>query len=1170
MSDSATNRFDIVQSPLSQGATALEASAGTGKTFALSHIVVRYLVEKDISHRSILAVTFTRAASSELRDRIRSLITQALDLLNSPSQENSEPSPLEHIVQRIPSETLPQAQLRLQDALQSFDEFPIFTIDGFFQRILNEHAFETGSLFESEIMTDERPLLEQAIEEAWKSLTFTLTGHAATYFNNHGTLQASAQDILQKKLQHQQLHILPDSPEDSFATLADAYNSETQTLLASIAQFKELLHTELDTLIELISNPPDVFSKTSGPFNTRGKDNMIRAIKQMDNLPPEAIVRDSYILERLPKLAYSTVSGCLKKGKSLPDPLPAESLLRYIDIILKHIEQAQAHTDNLELKFLHDAVSLAEPKLNQLKAQSNVLSYSDLSRLLSNALDSPHAAQLISTLNQKYQVALIDEFQDTSPIQCRIFQTLFDNNKVFLYYIGDPKQSIYRFRGADVFSYLAATNKARKYHLSTNYRSEPELVKAVNHLFALKEHPFLVQGIEYDQVDTPTPYKHPTLQPASPPIKLRTISESLPSAQASATLAKSIANEIIALLQSNDSLGDRPFACSDFAVLVKSNKQARLVKDIFNTARLPSVIMSEKSVYETDIAMHLYQILSALNHPRYEAAGRAALLTPICGHTLQTLINNDTQDALQTSDTANFSHYQSLWRSHGFLAAIEALMSDFQTCERLAKTPDAERTLTDLHHLIELLHQAEHEQSLSPPALLLHYSRQLTSPEATSEEAQLRLESDDQAIQIVTIHKSKGLEYPIVFCPFLWKPTRSSTGPALVHDSQNSMSMIYDLSKSLANERDLEEQAEAIRLMYVAFTRARNRCYLYAAQTNSKSQSPISSLFDNTPASTPEDFAHLAHTLPNLFELEPLSADTPLAKWQPPAPEEQSTLSVGSIAGRVRHLKRHHPATSFSQLSEHGTPHDAFDRHNDPEDNTPLTPDDGCLKGFPRGAQTGNLIHNIMESIIYEDPHSYDEAIIKQLKVQGLFSAENHTKLKSVIETTLSIPLPCEDEPFSLNQTSQTQRLCEPQFLIRTKAAPLNKLKQTAGLDDDHAAPFTLNDGYITGFIDLIFQHNGRYYLLDWKTNTLPAYSQDALEQAMQKNQYRLQYHLYLLALDAYLRQQLGRTYDYDEHFGGVFYLFIRGMAPDSLNGIFCDRPSTEQLATLYQLLLRT
>jgi len=494
---------------------------------------------------------------------------------------------------------------------------------------------------------------------------------------------------------------------------------------------------------------------------------------------------------------------------------------------------------------------------------------------MQHALEATAGHELERAMRRKYRAALIDEFQDTDPVQYDIFKKVFSKERSILFFIGDPKQAIYGFRGADIFAYLEAAGQVKtRYTLEENWRSEPDLITGINTIFANANNPFVYDKISF-QPAAPAATKGTELLTidgqTEPPFQLWFLGpgegtapgKAINKREARPLIIRVVAAEIARLLDFSRKeralLGSRALKEGDIAVLVRKNLEARLMQDALSALNVPSVLFSTGNLFDSHEAMETERILAGIAEPNNDKLIKAALSTDIMG------ARGEELDLLQDNESGwevqlmKFRNYHDLWNQHGFIRMFRSFIQNEKVLTRLMSLPDGERRNTNVLHLSEVLHQIALEKKPGIAGLLKWLSEQRDQDRRETDEHQLRLESDENAIKLVTIHKSKGLEYPIVFCPFSWDGSKitKSKDPFTFHDEDEHMRLILDLGSAEMerNRRQAEREllAENMRLLYVALTRARNRCYLVWGRFNEADTSAPAFLFHQPDSWKPED-----------------------------------------------------------------------------------------------------------------------------------------------------------------------------------------------------------------------------------------------------------------------------------------------------------------------------
>ena len=840
----------------------------------------------------------------------------------------------------------------------------------------------------------------------------------------------------------------------------------------------------------------------------------------------------------------------------------------------------------------------------RLRGQGS-MSYNDLILSLAAALGGPGGDQLRSVLGGRYAAALIDEFQDTDAAQWQIFSTLFGDGVHALYLIGDPKQAIYRFRGADIYSYFAARARAdRLLTLDRNFRSHPLLVAAVNRLFS-GDRPFAFPGdvMPYQPVapartaaDGALYRGNRALEPllyCHLPASEDENGGRWSSGKAAERIREFVVREIGGLLggeipaQLRKEGVERPLRPRDIAILVRSNRHAADYQRALMQAGVPAVVASRQSVFATVECLDILRLLRAIHEPGDLLLQKAAMTCSWFG-----LDGRQLQEIWQDDEAFDrwhlrFQTYAQQWREQGFLTMMTGLLREEGVFLQLAGREMAERRISNIAHLLELIQEAVSADNLGPAQTLQWLQAMRTSREVP-EEFELRLESDEEAVQVVTMHGAKGLEYPVVFCPYLWyrrNTIKTEKNLVTFHDADKKLRV--DLgSAEFAGRRQQAEQdelSEDLRLLYVAITRARLRCYVIWADVRGQAAVEDSfnsalglRLFPDGPVAEEEQAARLAA----------LAVDDGVA-WQAIEPEVEAAPSVSAGRETVplscrqpsrRSLQTIWQMSSYSALASQSR-HEEEGIGEGREHPVPAAPRDGELiaaAGLPSGAHFGNVVHDLLETEAFSALAAGDDLTDRLEPLQRRYGllldpGKMVTLLQNAVQTPLQ-PGGAAGSNFTLAMLDHRRQLREMPFyfhLGRTATGRINEILSP----DPAVLPLSHREmqGYLTGFVDLICEQDGRFYIVDYKTNNLGErqadYAHEALLEAMRAHNYGLQYWLYTLVLHRYLGNCLP-GYDYDRHFGGVMYLFVRGMNPAMPgSGVFRARPDLVRLHELDRCL---
>lgn len=1294
MSDSAfmqPTELDPLTFPL-HGSRLIEASAGTGKTFTIALLYVRLVLgarhgedeaafARPLTPPEVLVVTFTNAATQELRERIRTRLVEAANVfLQTPEAASTqlqapEPAPTQSAgsttsgLDDAPPKgdplllalrdgydpaSWPACARRLQLAAEWMDEAAVSTIHSWCYRMLREHAFDSGSLFSLELETDQSELEQEVVRDYWRSFYYPLSGEELAvitrYWGAPNQLHGTVRSLLPECAA---LPLDAPPPAETLAT--------TQVEIdARLAELKAPWLDWLDELEPALEAAAKRKAFKGQSFNARSRANWLGALREWyqsdalrPNLTPAAWKRltpdgmAEIWLEGEPpcQAALAALADLPNALDALPDP--------HADLLIHAVQWCRTRLDREQER-------RAEMGPNDLLIR--------LDRALDRALGGPSGEALAAQIRRQFPVALVDEFQDTDPVQYRIFERIYrlaDNrrddshstsHKTGVFLIGDPKQAIYAFRGADIYTYLQARRDTDGRHvtLGTNYRSTAAMVAAVNRCFSVAErHPPGAFLFKQPDGDNPVPFsavnakgRKDSLTAGGQPLPAMTLwqldaDEPLSKGAYLGEMAERCASHMVMLLEQGRrgeagfSDGDtfRALAPSDMAVLVNGLGEAREIRRALARRGVKSVYLSDKDkVFASPMALDLDAWLRACANPDDDRLLRAALATPTLGLGLAEL---DHLGAAQghaelawEERVMQFRDYHRLWQHQGVLPLLRRLMSDFGVPGRLlASGPasDGERYLTDLLHLGELLQHASQELD-GEHALIRFLAESIADPDDQGDAHKLRLESDADLVQVITIHKSKGLEYPLVFLPFICihRATKSDDTPLRWHDAEGRLHISLAANDEVLAIADRERLGEDLRKLYVALTRARHATWLGMAPLKGGEGSAIGQLLANGAALDPTAFGDA---------LTALKGDEPAIVVEP-APPASATLftpdhgaaPLGEARVPLRPAREHWWIASYSALRTSGQtamaspgdappvsaylPENAQPSETLPEPTTPLEattfevldepqdkPEseldlvehferdinavwpsaDRSMHRFPRGPGPGTFLHGLLEwagqygfAKAVRDADQRQDMLARRTQLRGwtAWLATLDGWLAALLDAPLPLPTGTGLDHLRLSELNAYQVEMEFWFAASRVAtreldAPVSTYilpnAPRPALDAD-----TLN-GMLKGFIDLVFEHDGRYYVLDWKSNHLgpddDAYTPQAMAAAMLEKRYDLQAALYLLALHRLLKARLP-DYNYARHIGGSLTVFLRGLSAEG-HGVHAERPPRELIETL-------
>ncbi|MFT5756953.1 MAG: exodeoxyribonuclease V beta subunit [Alteromonadaceae bacterium] len=1188
----------------------IEASAGTGKTFNITRIYLRLLLEKRLSVEQILVMTFTKDATEELRGRIDSFIREALANWDTFVVKDDY---FIAIAQHIAAD---EAKILLTQALLYLDEAAIYTIHGFCKRVLSQHAFANGLSFNAAMENNCQDIVLESCQDWYRILGQQSAAQYRLVAQFWSTPTQFVNAFSKALSKHHQLDVIDEQHvEQTFLTLVQtALNSllnNHDLLITALVDVKKGQDREvrLEELAALKTWLETLLLDNNDNTNTpaQGSVGIIETIK--------TVMPDKFFDgKRYARSQYKTVLLEIFE--------PAKQVKMAIKSLAKDINKAKAFA------IVRTGIYHIRANVIDKKEQQAVLSFDDLISTLANSLANEPKGELAELLYKEYPVALVDEFQDTDPQQFNLLKAIYyHQGDAALFMIGDPKQAIYGFRGGDVFAYLSARQGCDyQWLMDTNWRSSTEMIQGYNRLFygnTLTEDTKDVFG--YDIPYLPVKASHVAKDKHFDDAKFNALQfVHFQSEQQKGAVKQSFrpimalwcADEITRLLNSSSLQLD----AQDIAILVRDGTEAAEIKLALADKGLASVYMSNRAnLMKSKQTMQLLQVLKGILFVENERLYCAALASDLLGYSSKKLFDKQ-QDELAWQEL-KFTFYQlrEAWQNKGFIGmALKLMHEHFSLPER-----DKDRVLTNLLHLFEILQAAS--QRHRQPQELLYWFEQQSKQDNPELEAELRLESDDNLIRIVTQHGAKGLEYPVVFVPFAsrfkdpLKFGNKSVDFIEYHDDNGMLKMSLDGSMQAKKAMADEIYAETIRLLYVAITRAEQRCYLLTTSFEQCQNSPLGrTLKWQKDQNIIDSLQTIVNDNPDDISMIHIEEfiDSQAVYHQ------QENRLVGDVAQFSGKIERDWWLSSFSSLSRNlrhvgvSSPDRDSDIAKTPglhADNTVDALFEGSVTGsieggesynisdaesnmlrfnIAKGAHTGNLLHDILEHTNFNDA-DFEQTMKWPLTKYGeLTPGYTESDLAQWLTQVINAPLLNikatrieATKSFCLADVSADKCLRESEFyfpMISANSSQLIKLltdHRNEGLSDNtsYQAQVSLPrgqklKGMMHGFIDLIFEHDGKYYVCDYKSSFLgeqfQAYEQPAMRANIEKNHYDLQYLIYSLALHRHLSYALD-DYDAHQHFGGIYYLYLRGMTDDKQHqgrGVYHRNITFKELNQLDQM----
>jgi exodeoxyribonuclease V beta subunit len=1286
-----------------EGTRLIEASAGTGKTYTLTTLYLRLLVEHDLMPSEILVVTYTHAATAELRDRIRARIREAIAIGGAEEDVGSVPNAEPELTRLANRSRELGTQIGRRDplrrALQEFDEAAIFTIHGFCQRTLQEYAYESGMSFDAELVEESETLERRVAHDLWSRLLAEEDPNFVEWLRyGAGSRWKFEPEELRRSIlgelgADEEMPVLPAiesldaagdleglrmEAEQVWLRWAESWQASRGTVAALLLGENDLKRTsyKIETIetkwFPLMDRWAEIIAKSQ---DAKGM-NATELPSWWKNVVPEGLV-----------------SGLKKGGKTVEDPFFVQC-----GALKDSLDALDGARRNRALLLRLIFVREARVEARKRRDEQHILFFDDLLCELRGALRSKQGDRLAQLLRSRCRFALIDEFQDTDPVQYEIFRRVWHetagsdkDREGGLFLIGDPKQAIYSFRGADVYTYLSARDdaKAALHGLGINWRSSAGLIAAVNTLFSQPKEPFGLAAIEFNEVASRPglveTFKVSNRSSAGLRVLMadrkeameagvveESVEKGFPQRFGRTTLMRVLASDVADLLDSGGTIDGRPIEPSDIAILCRRKIELAAARRALEGLGIPCVDRGDSDVFDSREAWEMLSVLRAWLRSSDPGLLRGALSTAAHAFDAEAIRNLGDDSPELSAVAERFGELAGIWSQSGFGLAFESWRRTESVTERLLAYQDGERRLTNWLQLAELLQRREHDHGGSRIGLVAWLERMVaasgTRSEVGSEASLLRLERDDQAVSLVTLHRSKGLEYEIVYLPSLWeeasargpstesaKDAARSKPPIRFHDATTGRRSLDlggpDYAAHVEVGRE-EAASEQLRLLYVGLTRAKQQCVvLWGAIGSAFAKAPIAQLLDaRRMASQGEDRAASAATRRKWKDEQWVTA------WRAVADEAEQTAPNAIAIEPVRYVRRDrwHASRVESSPLEFQAPRRRLDRpfvttsfsalvRNAQQPDRPSQPSpstrmpellggpgvtgrdrqDGsaeeilreipglsnlaaAMNEFPRGAEAGTLLHDVLENVEFStcgtsDPSGIEE--LRSLATQAIHDSrfgsspnEKARLIDQVVHVALSVArtrLRPELDSFCLADLPPGQQRAEIEFTLvapggesSTGFSPstLSSLLRSAGGDEEsplvrYASRLSEMGwrelrGYLRGFIDSVFHDGERYFLIDYKSNHLGSlqedYAPECLIQPMIDHDYVLQYLIYSIALDRHLVQSIS-DYNYDKHFGGVYYLFLRGLAEthEPGCGVFFDRPSAEVIRGASALLGR-
>lgn len=1181
-------RLEPLSLPL-RGNVLIEASAGTGKTYTLSLLYVRFILghgTPPLLPPQILVMTYTNAATEELRERLHLRLLEAVRGFRQPEAKCEDW--LNRLRQDYSEQEFAACARKLELAAQLMDQAAISSIHSWCQRMLREHTFAASSPLQQDIDPNQGQRQNQVIKDYWRV-------HYAPQPENIAEklppcLQTPEQLATQLGPLLGKQNLLTDMPQaNPLVTLGDWLEKSSTGLKQLKTNWAGWVQEARDTF----ANWYEQHTYDKQKLKKNHLENIWKELEDWLNTPEQ----------HRPDINFSSATwqrlSCTGMREIWNQAAPCPNIAFF-----EAASQLENELAGLELNIpplLVHAIQWVNKRLREEKEQHGLISYDDLLLYLQQALTGEKGQKLAAAIRQQFPVALIDEFQDTDPVQYAIFNAIYDlstrDGKGCVILIGDPKQAIYAFRGADIFTYLRARTTLQNslFSLTTNYRSSPAMVQAVNDFFAHAEQhaPEGAFGfgtsLPFQPVDSRGGMEEQFVFEGRihPPVTVWwTDDEKMGQGKYRKNMAEQCARQITRLLHAGQSgravfvtpETKRPVTTQDMAILVNSASEAAIIQAALSDFGVASVYLSERdSVFASPVCQELLTILRAVEQPQ-EKRCRQALATPLLAVSLAEQAASLTDQATWEKWQTRFLDYRRCWQQQGILVLVSTLIHDFHIASRLLTEKKGERHLTDLLHLGELLQTLDRQGMAS---LLQVFQLNMQEKPLLGDTARQRLESDHNCVRIITVHKAKGLEYPLVFFPFPVLTPQKTNFPLTIHDENGRQQLYFTGDATRLAAAQKESRGEELRKFYVAMTRSRHALWLGLGSTKMFAASSMGYFFSGS------DEKKNLRTILSSFSGVQLC---PQENGKPQPWQEQQTQNLQPARKPPVFSFENWQISSYSSLT--GTLEEQEDSTRQPleEKLTELAGiEPGRISGqdqlsglelLPPGPQTGTLLHKLLEAAAawpapspsktngflacLQDTKGRKEYLRAQARFFG--HPELAATLESWLKNILSTPLEFGNDRLLLSELHPSDMQTEMEFLLSINHAGLGELDRiisqntTGGKNRPLLRAQTVN-GMLRGFIDLVVQIHGRYFIIDWKSNWLgngvEAYSREKLIQEIHAHRYDVQYSLYLLALHRLLRARL-ENYCWDTHVGGAAYVFLRG-GP----AVFWEKPPREMIEEL-------
>jgi len=1117
-----------------EGSNLIEASAGTGKTYSIGILALRLILEKQIKIKEILMVTFTKAAVAELESRIRFFVKLAY---KASCGDEIKDSTIKSIVDAsILNYGHEKVKDLLNEAVLFLDETSVLTIHSFCQQTLTEFAFETDQLLGAETLQETLSIIEEHVNEFWRKNVTTIPADLLGQLVAEGLSRKTIISAAQNHIDGKRFLFFEKNKEYQ---ITDEQYQQFALEIQALADKENILRQALNGKIEANINQLEILCQS----NHHAKTSFLPLLSD-----PPAFLNQVWD----------------KRGSNYVKSLFGD-LLEGLEPCIKIAEQIKGKIQEVITLLQCSAISEITKNVQDFKLRNNLLSFDDMILKLHHALVITENKRVSQALAKKYKAVFIDEFQDTDRLQYEIFQQAFGNDTI-LFYIGDPKQSIYAWRKADIITYFKACRNAQNlYSMNENYRSTERFINAMNafflpkpdfDIFYFQDQP---EAIKYHPVGYPESRTIPELtinREAVCPITIFELSNKK-------SICQAVAAQLGQLLESDDFLitdgeKNRKIRPSDIGILVRTQNEGKSIKSTLAKYGIPAITIDDTKILKSEEAAYVLYLLEAMLETTPGNIHKS-LLSPLTGFQVPEILSLDDELIIGL-----FRKYRITWETDGVYNAIMTFIADFSIKKVLLvnKVEAGERIIANFFQLVEMLHKVQSNKQLSPAELISWLKRAIDGTENEGDEFEQRIESDEESVKIVTIHKSKGLEYNIVFAPFLdLLPINDFDFVSFRHKDSGDYVCASKASLLESHKEWLTEQLEQEnrRLLYVALSRAVYKCFIFKNTSNTGrynyNNSSLSVFLTSILAvESPLIEFITPPTLPDGYFY------SKAVEWKPSTTAKLDHFNISQSNWAKLSYTRLAAKHEYQVKPLSGEPDNEYDLFT--------------FKQLAKGQKTGNMLHYILERIHFNNSSRWKQVIAEAVtRFYPGQAAVYQPKLYEMIQYVLEAPIQIEGTSIKLSSIFREKCIHEFEFDFNVPLFNPNNLANLANEKMQiHIQGPHESEGIMNGKIDLFFEHDGKYYVLDWKSNflgnSLNDYSPEAIANAMSEHNYHLQYLIYTLAIKKYLKSRI-KNFDYEKNFGGVIYLFLRGVRSDSNTGIFNNKPSLALINSLESMVTK-